>query len=75
MPVRMQGQQDACGCRKSVLEAAAPAFYEHMLLKPYVVFDVSHGREQRGGASGGSLRNEARSPELNQTPPTQTWRA
>lgn len=29
-----------------------------MLLKPYVFFDVAHGREQRGGTSGGSLRNE-----------------
>jgi hypothetical protein len=43
-----------------VLEAKPPAFYGHGLLKPYVVFDVAHGQEQRGGASGGSLRNEAR---------------
>ena len=35
-----------------------PPFYTHMLLKPYVFFDVAHGREQRGGTSGGSLRNE-----------------
>ena len=35
-----------------------PPFYSHMVLKPYVFFDVAHGRERRGGTSGGSLRNE-----------------
>ena len=50
----------ACARRRSVLEAPPPAFYAHGLLKPYVFFDVAHGQEQRGGASGGSLRNEAR---------------
>lgn len=40
-------------------EAVPPDFYEHLLLKPYVFFDVAHGREQRGGSNGGSLRNQA----------------
>lgn len=40
-------------------EAKPPVFYEHPLLKPYVIFDVSHGREQRGVSNGGSLRNQA----------------
>lgn len=44
--------------RKSVLEASDPIFYQQPLLKPYVFFDVSHGREQRGGIGGGSLRNQ-----------------
>lgn len=44
--------------RKSVLEASDPIFYQQPLLKPYVFFDVSHGREQRGGIEGGSLRNQ-----------------
>ncbi len=48
-----------CPDRKSVKEAKLPVFYEHPLLKPYVIFDVSHGREQRGGSNGGSLRNQA----------------
>ena len=39
-------------------EAQDPVFYEQPLLKPYVFFDVSHGREQRGGVGGGSLRNQ-----------------
>ncbi len=39
-------------------EAPDPVFYEQPLLKPYVFFDVSHGREQRGGTGGGSLRNQ-----------------
>ena len=46
-------------------EAPDPPFFEAPLLKPYVFFDVSRGREQRGGASGGSLRNQAS--------PHQTW--
>ena len=45
--------------RKSVREAVPPVFYEHPLLKPYNIFDVSQGREQRGGSNGGSLRNQA----------------
>lgn len=45
-------------CRKSVLEAPDDIFYQQPLLKPYVFFDVSHGREQRGGTGGGSLRNQ-----------------
>ena len=44
--------------RQSVREAPDPVFYEQPLLKPYVFFDVSHGREQRGGTGGGSLRNQ-----------------
>ena len=42
-------------------EAPDPPFFEAPLLKPYVFFDVSQGREQRGGASGGSLRNQVSS--------------
>ena len=45
--------------RSSVREAVPPVFYEHPLLKPYNIFDVSQGREQRGGSNGGSLRNQA----------------
>ena len=41
----------------SVLRAPQPAFYKHPLLKPYVVFDVVSGREQRH-RGGGSLRNQ-----------------
>lgn len=41
-------------------EAVPPVFHEHPLLKPYNIFDVSSGREQRGGSNGGSLRNQAR---------------
>ena len=41
----------------SVLAAPPPPFYEHPLLKPYVVFDVASGREQRH-RGGGSLRNQ-----------------
>ena len=33
-------------CRRSVVEAPDPVFYQQPLLKPYVFFDVSHGREQ-----------------------------
>ena len=41
----------------SVLAAPQPPFYAHPLLKPYVVFDVASGREQRH-RGGGSLRNQ-----------------
>lgn len=43
----------------SVLAAPQPPFYAHPLLKPYVVFDVASGREQRH-RGGGSLRNQVR---------------
>ena len=42
-------------------EASDPPFFQAPLLKPYVFFDVSQGREQRGGTSGGSLRNQVNS--------------
>lgn len=54
----MQAIGYAVPCRQSVREAVDPIFFEQPLLKPYVFFDVSHGREQRGGAGGGSLRNQ-----------------
>lgn len=39
-------------------EVPDPSFYKHPCLKPYVFFDVSHGREQRGSGSGGSFMNQ-----------------
>ena len=41
--------------RASVTRRPPALFYEEGLLKPYVVFDVASGREQRRG--GGSLTN------------------
>ena len=47
-----------CLCRESVMAEAngKEPIYDHYLLKPYVFFDVSAGRETRQGT--GSLRNQ-----------------
>ena len=47
-----------CLYRESVLAEAngKEPIYDHQLLKPYVFFDVSAGRETRQGS--GSLRNQ-----------------
>ena len=54
--LNMLGQHLAgVGSRASVTRRPPALFYEEGLLKPYVVFDVASGREQRRG--GGSVTN------------------
>lgn len=49
---------DWCVVRESVIAEAngKEPIYDHQLMKPYVFFDVSTGRESRQGT--GSLRNQ-----------------
>ena len=52
-------------CRASVLAEAASKdlMYDHPLMKPYIFFDVSAGRESRQGT--GSLRNQVSTISLS----------
>jgi len=48
-------------CRQSVKDRPPEVFYKNRLLKPYVFFDVSEGRDIRAaqGLNSGSRRNQA----------------
>lgn len=43
----------------SVRAAPAEPYHAHPLMRPYLLFDVAAGREQRQGGGGGSLSNAA----------------
>jgi senataxin len=43
----------------SVVELPPEVYHSHTLFKPYAVFDVARGREQRRQGAGGSLSNAA----------------
>lgn len=60
-----------CVYRASVTAEASgkEPIYDHPLLKPYVFFDVSAGRETRQGT--GSLRNQVSPPPSSNNPNPQ----
>lgn len=44
----------------SVIELPDEPYYSNPLMKPYILFDVARGKEQKSTAGGGSLGNEVR---------------